>query len=385
MSLPRIITGPDKADRTMDTSGSGRKRGPEGTVYADTDVLASPPKSARGMASQKLNAAGRSSAGQQAEAQASAHAGKTAPGTGKLRIEFPSPIAPTAPARQPSTGQEYGLTTAPVAVGPSPGERAGNQSTAAAPAAAAPPQVAEGAVDPKAAELDELRQQMAEMAEKLARMEAAKDVPPQATAQLQSQPQQLQSELQLQVQPRPQPVLMPLAPEKSLFQSQSSQQLQPRSIQPPARPQAVLLPQAQQQQRPAQLSDSQQRPITARLQASHAGLSSSAVMGVRPSGMASMGRGSTPLGSVPVTSSDVGGRSSGPGGASIRPTSMSGVIIEGGSGSPPRWPAMQPPETQPRKADEQRLAAQFEADLRSVVVENVHFLASEQVLAAHFR
>ncbi|GLI58906.1 hypothetical protein VaNZ11_000688, partial [Volvox africanus] len=358
MTAPRTsalqrLAGPEKAEVT-DTTGSGRKRGPEDKVDADKEALGSPTKVARGTVAHRPSTAPRSN---------SAPGGVQPTKAGLEHAPMPAPTGPGT-ARHSSQTRDSEV----VAGGPISSEGGPAGKTPSVPTAAD----AEVAGDLKASELEALRQQLLAMQEKIARMEAAKEQLPQPQSHPQSQPwpqplaqvaQQGQSQLerQLQSQPQLQPQLQPAA------SSRPQPQLQ-------GRPQP--LPISQSQSAPMQLQPAtvvnvvqphHHVPIAARLQPPRAPAPPAVAMGVRPEGGM-------------AASSGAGAGSA----ATILPTSMTDVVIEGGSGSPPRRPASQPPEPA-LKADQQRLAAaKLDADLRSVVVQNVHFLANSEVLAAHF-
>ncbi|GIL70302.1 hypothetical protein Vretifemale_1114 [Volvox reticuliferus] len=345
--------GSEKAE-VMDTTGSGRKRGPEDEVDADKDALGSPTKVARGAVVHRSSTAPRSNSAPDGGVQPPKIG---AAATGKQRLEYVPAQAPAAPGPARQSSQKRNLEIGVMAGGlsNSEGGPAGKHPAVTTTADA------EVRGDLKASELEALRQQLVAMQEKIARMEAAKELSPQPQLQLESQPlpqPQAQVAPQGQSQPQPQPAAS----------SQPKPQLQVRPQQLPiSQSQSALL-----QPQPVNAANvmqqpQQQVPIAVRLQPQRLPVPLAAAMGVRSAGGMAVGSG-TGAGSA----------------TTILPTSMTDVVIEGGSGSPPRRPASQPPEPAP-KADQQRLAAaKLDADLRSVVVENVHFLANPEVLAAHF-
>ncbi|GIL47475.1 hypothetical protein Vafri_4296 [Volvox africanus] len=356
------LGGSEKAE-VMDTTGSGRKRGPEDDVDADKEALGSPTKVARGTVAHRPSTAPRSNSAPDGVQPTKTGAGAIS----KQRLEHAPMQAPAGPGTARQSSQKRDLEVRVVAGGPNSSEGGPAGKTPSVRTAAD----AEVAGDLKASELEALRQQLLAMQEKIARIEeAAKDQPPQLQSQSQPLPQpqvqvvqqgQSQLERQLQSQPQLQPQLQPAASSRP----QPQLQVRPQPL-PISQSQSALM-----QPQPATavnvVQPHQHVPIAARLQPPRLPAPPAAAMGVRPTGGM-------------AASSGAGAGSA----TSILPTSMTDVVIEGGSGSPPRRPASQLPEPAP-KADPQRIAAaKLDADLRSVVVENVHFLANPEVLAAHF-
>ncbi|EFJ50934.1 NimA-related protein kinase 7 [Volvox carteri f. nagariensis] len=97
VSALQRLEGSDKVDRAMDTSGSGRKRGPEGEADADAAILGSPPKTARGINAQKPSGPLRAAA-----EPPPAPALRAGPASGRPRVEFAPATAPVGVTKQPA-------------------------------------------------------------------------------------------------------------------------------------------------------------------------------------------------------------------------------------------------------------------------------------------